>query len=156
LFDDTNSGTKPNEQVTKFESNFNPLIKSGVYNSFNFDYDFTNKEFISRFFLKYDILSEYMMDYAGLSRIIFIPLGVEKGGVKCYIEDGLIYGSPYKFEDSEYTLNFTYNGNTINNSTFNLHVLFANISYLRLEKVKTISKSDGSVSTNYNITVTKS
>ncbi len=101
---------------------------------------------MNRFLLKHDIISEYMMGYVGLSRINFIPLGVEKCGVKSYIEVGLIYGSPYKFEDSEYFLNFTYNGITINNSSFNLHVLFANISYLRLEKIKLVSKSDDSVS----------
>ena len=113
-----------------------------VYSTYLFDHKSTNVELISRLFGKHDVLWEYMNDYANLSRIVFIPLGVHTCGVKSYIDDGIVYGCPYVFIGDHY-IKFTYNGNTLAGN-YNLHCLFANISYLRV--------SNGGLS----ITLTKS
>jgi hypothetical protein len=102
-----------------------------LYSSYYLDYNQTNAEFYSRLFGKHDVLWEYVNDYAGLSRIVFIPLGVHTSGVKCYINEATTYGCPYTF-DTDHYLKFQYNGNTVNGN-YNLHCLFAHISWLRVD-----------------------
>ncbi len=49
---------------------------SSIYNSYNFDYNITNIELLSRFVGKYDCFYEYFNDYAAFKKIIFLPLGI--------------------------------------------------------------------------------
>ena len=110
-----------------------------LYSSYYLDYNQTNAEFYSRLFGKHSVLWEYVQDYANLSRIVFIPLGVHTCGIYEYIEKGNIYGVPYTFDNDHY-LKFRYGGNTVNGN-FNLHCMFAHVSWLRVDATKGLKMS---------------
>ena len=111
------------------------INNKSLYSAYLFDYINTNSENYSRLFGKHDVLWQYVNDYAGLSRMIFIPLGVYSCGVKEYVNNGNVYGCPYTF-DTDHYVNFNYGGNTIGSGNYNLHVLFAHISMLRVDATK--------------------
>ena len=65
-------------------------------------------------------------------------MGVCHSGVSDYLKDGLIYGCPYVFDGDHY-LKFKFNGTTTAGN-FNLHVLFAHVSFLRTDATNGLDK----------------